>query len=83
MAARVATDDVVFGEKVRMLRNYGQRRRYHHEIIGINSRLDELQAAILSTKLPHLDEWNRRRRRIAVQYTRVGRFTGASSRAGV
>ena len=60
----VLTNDLMLAEKVKMLRNYGQRRRYHHEVIGINSRLDELQAAILSAKLPHLDEWNQRRRQI-------------------
>jgi dTDP-4-amino-4,6-dideoxygalactose transaminase len=65
----VVTDDPATAEKFRMLRNYGQRRRYHHEIVGINSRLDELQAAILSVKLPHLDVWNRRRRQIAALYT--------------
>lgn len=65
----VLTNDLMLAEKVKMLRNYGQRRRYHHEVIGINSRLDELQAAILSAKLPHLDEWNQRRRQIAEQYT--------------
>ena len=65
----VVTNDPATAEKLRMLRNYGQRRRYHHEIVGINSRLDELQAAILSVKLPRLDAWNRRRRQIAALYT--------------
>ena len=65
----VATDDPALAEKLKMLRNYGQRQRYHHEIIGINSRLDEIQAAILAAKLPHLDAWNRRRRQIAALYT--------------
>lgn len=65
----VVTTDPAPGEKLKMLRNYGQRQRYHHEIIGINSRLDEMQAAILSVKLPHLAAWNRRRRQIAGLYT--------------
>ena len=65
----VTTDDSALAEKLRMLRNYGQRQRYYHEIVGINSRLDEMQAAILAAKLPHLDAWNRRRREIAAQYT--------------
>jgi dTDP-4-amino-4,6-dideoxygalactose transaminase len=52
-----------------MLRNYGQSKRYHHEIVGINSRLDEIQAAILSAQLPFLPEWNHRRRQIAERYT--------------
>lgn len=64
----VVTSDAMLSEKLRMLRNYGQWRRYHHKIKGINSRLDELQAAILRAKLRYLDEWNRRRRRIAQMY---------------
>ncbi len=55
--------------KLVMLRNYGQSKRYHHDIVGINSRLDELQAAILSAQLPFLSEWNERRRQIANRYT--------------
>lgn len=56
-------------QKLVMLRNYGQSKRYHHDIIGINSRLDELQAAILSAQLPYVHEWNDRRREIANRYT--------------
>jgi dTDP-4-amino-4,6-dideoxygalactose transaminase len=51
-----------------MLRNYGQEERYKNVVEGINSRLDEIQAAFLRAKLPHLDEWNRRRREIANRY---------------
>ena len=65
----VVTFHPALAEKLKMLRNYGQRQRYHHEIIGINGRLDELQAAILAAKLPHLDASNRRRRQIAALYT--------------
>ena len=54
--------------KLRMLRNYGQQRRYYHALEGINSRLDELQAAILRAKLVHLEQWNKRRRTIAARY---------------
>lgn len=50
------------------LRNYGSSQRYHHDIIGINSRLDEIQAAILGAQLPFLEEWNERRREIAKRY---------------
>jgi dTDP-4-amino-4,6-dideoxygalactose transaminase len=53
------------------LRNYGQSERYHHDVVGINSRLDELQAAILSVKLAYLDHWNRRRREIAALYDQL------------
>jgi dTDP-4-amino-4,6-dideoxygalactose transaminase len=56
-------------EKLKMLRNYGQSKRYHHDIIGINSRLDEIQAAILSVQIPFVNEWNQRRRELAKRYT--------------
>ncbi|MBN1541611.1 DegT/DnrJ/EryC1/StrS family aminotransferase [candidate division KSB1 bacterium] len=64
----VVTDDAELAERLRHLRNYGQTQRYIHESIGFNSRLDELQAAILSAQLPHLDAWNMRRREIADLY---------------
>lgn len=67
-AGAVTTDDAELAEKVRMLRNYGSKRRYYNEVKGINSRLDELQAAFLRVKLRHLDEWNRRRTKIADLY---------------
>jgi dTDP-4-amino-4,6-dideoxygalactose transaminase len=67
----VVTADGATAERLRMLRNYGQRRRYHHEIKGVNSRLDEIQAAVLSAKLPFLDAWNVRRRQIADTYARL------------
>lgn len=54
---------------LRNLRNHGSDRRYHHDRIGYNSRLDELQAAILRVKLRHIDEFNRGRRRVAERYT--------------
>jgi dTDP-4-amino-4,6-dideoxygalactose transaminase len=53
---------------LKMLRNYGQHRRYYHEIKGVNSRLDEVQAAILTAKLPFLSAWTLRRRAIAHMY---------------
>ena len=64
----VVTSSPAVAERVRMLRNGGQRTRYVHETVGLNSRLDELQAAILSVKLAHLDADNARRRAIAAQY---------------
>ena len=64
----VVTNDAELYDKLKMLRNYGQRERYYHEIKGINSRLDELQAAILGVKLRHLDTWIKRRRLIAQMY---------------
>ena len=57
----VLTNDSAIANKVRLLRNYGSRNKYNHEIQGCNSRLDELQAAFLRVKLAHLDEWNERR----------------------
>ena len=56
-------------EKLLKLRNYGQSKRYYHDEVGINSRLDEIQAAILGAQLPYLLEWNKRRREIARQYS--------------
>jgi len=64
----VVTGDADVADRLRRLRNYGQTRKYVHESVGYNSRLDEVQAAILRAKLPHLDDWNRRRRAIAEQY---------------
>lgn len=64
----VTTNDSETAERARLLRNYGERERFEHVLRGRNSRLDTLQAAILSTKLPHLDAWNRRRRELAALY---------------
>ena len=65
----VTTNDADVAERVRMLRNYGSREKYVHELKGFNSRLDPLQAAILAVKLRHLDEWNGRRGQIARLYS--------------
>ncbi|MGA3286520.1 MAG: DegT/DnrJ/EryC1/StrS family aminotransferase [Bacteroidota bacterium] len=65
----IATNNRETAEKLKMLRNYGQFQRYYHSLKGVNSRLDEIQAAILSAKLKYLDQWNRRRRRIAQMYS--------------
>jgi dTDP-4-amino-4,6-dideoxygalactose transaminase len=64
----ITTDDDAVARKARMLRNYGSEKRYHHEMAGTNSRLDELQAAFLRVKLRYLDEWNLRRSAIAERY---------------
>ncbi|HEX8070886.1 MAG TPA: DegT/DnrJ/EryC1/StrS family aminotransferase [Pyrinomonadaceae bacterium] len=70
-AGAVVTDDAALAERVRVLSNYGSRVKYAHEVRGVNSRLDELQAALLRAKLPRLDEWNERRRRVAQIYTQA------------
>lgn len=66
----VFTNDKALGEKINMIANHGQRVKYHHDIIGINSRLDTLQAAILNVKLPYLDDYAARRRAVASFYDR-------------
>ena len=67
-AGAVVTDDAALAERLRMLRNYGSREKYHNEMAGVNSRLDEMQAALLRTKLRHLDELIAERVRIAKCY---------------
>lgn len=64
----VTTNDPILAESIRVLRNYGSQTKYHNEVVGYNSRLDELQAAFLRVKLTKLDDWNNRRRQIATQY---------------
>lgn len=65
----VLTSDPAIAYKVRQLRNYGSSIKYHHEVLGYNSRLDELQAALLRVKLKRLDDWNECRSRIAQAYS--------------
>lgn len=67
-AGAVTTNDEVLADRVRVLRNYGSRKKYFNEVQGFNSRLDEMQAASLRVKLPSLDLWNERRMRIAARY---------------
>lgn len=66
----VTTNDDELAIRIRAIRNYGSDRKYHHIYKGMNSRLDELQAALLSVKLPHLDADNARRAEIAARYCR-------------
>ena len=65
----VLTNDEDIAERVKKLRNYGSQIKYRHDLMGFNSRLDELQAAFLRVKLRMLDEWNERRREIAGLYS--------------
>ena len=64
----VVTRNAELAERVRLLRQYGWRERYISDVPGLNSRLDELQAALLRVKLRHLDDWNQRRRMLAARY---------------
>ncbi|NGZ83088.1 DegT/DnrJ/EryC1/StrS family aminotransferase [Duganella aceris] len=66
----VTCDDDALAERIRTLRNYGSKVKYYNEVPGYNSRLDEVQSALLSVKLPRLDQDNARRRAIAAIYTR-------------
>jgi dTDP-4-amino-4,6-dideoxygalactose transaminase len=70
-AGIVVTNDKVIANRLKMLRNYGEIDRYDNREIGINSRLDEIQAAMLSVKLQFLNQWIDRRRRIADQYNQA------------
>jgi len=67
-AGAVTTDDAELAAKIRTLRNYGSSKKYYNDYKGYNSRLDEMQAALLRVKLKHLDSWNARRSKIAQQY---------------
>ena len=69
-AGAVVTNDADVADKVRAYGNYGSYEKYNHVYQGCNSRLDEMQAAFLSVKLPYLDEWNEERRRIAEIYSK-------------
>lgn len=65
----VTTNDDKVAEQLRIYRNHGSSKRYHHEVIGYNSRLDEIQAVVLRTKLKHIDDYNAERRRVAHTYS--------------
>ena len=69
-AGAIVTDDKDFADKVRMMRNYGSRIKYYNEIEGLNSRLDEMQAALLRVKLQHIKELNQERVVLADRYTK-------------
>jgi len=65
----IVTSDEALAEKARMITLHGARKKYDHELVGVNSRLDTIQAAILNVKLKYLDDWNRRRQELALAYT--------------
>lgn len=76
----VVTDDARLAERIRELRNHGSRERYYHKHVGYNSRLDEIQAAILRVKLRRLDGWNQTRKRVASIYDDLIAGAGLSPR---
>jgi dTDP-4-amino-4,6-dideoxygalactose transaminase len=81
-AGCVTTNDADVAAHVRSLRNHGSSRRYYHDEMGWNSRLDALQAAILRVKLRHLDEWNQKRRAVAERYAELLKGAGLTASAG-
>lgn len=74
-AGAMVTRDESLAQRIRMLANHGRKEKYTHEMEGVNSRLDALQAAILRVKLQHLDRWNEARRRHAARYLELLRDT--------
>jgi len=81
-AGMVTTSEPDMAQRMRNLRNHGSPRRYHHEEIGWNCRMDAIQAAILRVKLPHVDRWNQQRRECAGTYDRLLAEAGLISAKG-
>jgi dTDP-4-amino-4,6-dideoxygalactose transaminase len=75
-AGAVTTNDAALAHQIRMIRDHGQNKKYHHLVQGYNGRLDALQAAILRVKLAHLKEWNGKRRDAAENYNRLLKLAG-------
>lgn len=70
-AGAVTTNDPAIAQKIRLLREHGQVKKYYHQVEGYNGRLDAIQAAFLKIKLPHVEEWNASRRERAAEYGRL------------
>jgi dTDP-4-amino-4,6-dideoxygalactose transaminase len=70
-AGAVTTNDNCLADKIKMLRDHGQAKKYHHDVEGYNGRLDAIQAGLLHAKLPHLATWNAQRRDRAAEYNRL------------
>lgn len=70
-AGAVTTNDAKLDEKVRMLRDHGSSRKYYHDMLGYNARMEGIQGAVLGVKLRHLSDWNKERRRVASRYTKL------------
>lgn len=67
----ISTNDDEIAHKARLIRDHGSERRYYHDLIGLNARLDEIQAAVLRAKLPCLEKWNEQRRAHAARYNEL------------
>ena len=70
-AGAVTTNDACIADKIKMLRDHGQVKKYHHDVEGYNGRLDAIQAGLLHAKLAHLAKWNTQRRDRAAEYNRL------------
>jgi dTDP-4-amino-4,6-dideoxygalactose transaminase len=70
-AGAATTNDAEVAERIRVLRDHGQAKKYHHDVEGYNGRLDAIQAGLLQTKLAHLEKWNTQRRERAAEYNRL------------
>jgi dTDP-4-amino-4,6-dideoxygalactose transaminase len=79
----ITTNDDALAAKIRILRDHGQQPRYTHALVGVNSRLDTLQAAVLKVKLPHLDSWAAGRQQNAERYAAEFARLGLAERIGV
>ena len=73
----ITTNDSALADKIRKVRDHGSGARYHHDLVGFNGRLDEIQAVVLRAKLPHLAEWNAKRREHARRYNDLLKGTKA------
>jgi dTDP-4-amino-4,6-dideoxygalactose transaminase len=81
-AGAATTSDLEVGERMKRLRNHGAARRYYHEEIGWNARMDAIQGAVLRIKLRYLEQWNQRRREIAAAYDRLLQEAGLTGARG-
>jgi dTDP-4-amino-4,6-dideoxygalactose transaminase len=82
-AGMMTTGDDALAARLRSLRVHGSRTKYYHELLGVNSRLDSLQAAVLRVKLPHLDKWSDARRANAARYDRLFVDAGLAEEIGL
>ena len=82
-AGMMTTDDDALADRLRSLRVHGSRTKYRHDLLGVNSRLDSLQAAVLRVKLPHLDAWSNARRANAGRYDQLFEDAGLTEEIGL